>query len=420
MKGSTVITSRDATAVCRMIKRALIAGLASVGVNILDNQEMPLPITRHSIRASNAIGGVHVRLAPDQANMALIEIFDKQGIYLAANAQRKIETIFYREDFGRTDPDSVGSIDYMPRAIEQYSHDFFRLVNVEAIRARGFRIVVDYGYSPISSILPQMLGQMECETIALNAYTDAKRTPRGPAQRRDFLNNLSSIMVTLKSDVGVLLSVDGERMTLVDETGSIIEGDELLSVLSLLILRAHPNACIALPITMPNTVSQFLRKAGGEIERTKTDVRSLMAAASSGKAAVQFAGDTDGGFIFPEFQPAFDGLYAFVKTLEMLAVQNTTLHEIRAELPTFYTAHVTVRCAWESKGKVMRILAEESASSKVEMLDGIKVYEQDDSWALVLPDASEPVVHIFAEGRDRDQANELAHRYALRVTALRG
>jgi mannose-1-phosphate guanylyltransferase/phosphomannomutase len=105
----------------------------------------------------------------------------------------------------------------------------------------------------------------------------------------------------------------------------------------------------------------------------------------------------------------------------MLATQNTMLSEARASLPEFFTAHTAVRCPWESKGKVMRVLAEESASAaKVEMLDGIKVFESDNSWALVLPDASEPIVHVFAEGKNRDQANNLAHRYALKVTALRG
>lgn len=418
-KGSTVVMSRDATAVCRMIKRAFIAGLASVGVNILDNQEMPLPITRHSIRANNAAGGVHVRLAPDQPNLVLVEFFDKAGIYLSSNQQRKIESIFYREDFGRTDPESVGTIDFVPRAIEQYSHDFFRLLNVDAVQKRNFRIVVDYAYSPISAILPQMLGHLEADTIALNAYTDTKRAPRGAAERQVFLNNLSEIMVTLKADVGVLLGVEGERMTLVDETGSPISGDELLGVLASLTVRSNPGAHITLPVTMATALSDFLRDSGGEIECTKTDVRSLMSTASSDKDAVSFAGDADGGFIFPQFQPAFDALFAFAKTLEMLAQQNTSLAEARKQLPQFFTSHTKVRCPWEAKGKVMRVLAEETSGSKVEMLDGIKIYQADDAWALVLPDSSEPVVHVYSEGRTRHEADELASRYAARVTTLR-
>jgi mannose-1-phosphate guanylyltransferase/phosphomannomutase len=419
-KGSTVVTSRDATNVCRMIKRGLVAGLASVGVNILDNQEMPLPITRHSIRANNCIGGIHVRLAPDQDNMGLIEMFDKSGIYLSSNAQRKIESIFYREDFGRTDADSVGTIDFVPRAIEQYSLDFFRMLNVEAIKTRNFRIVVDYEYSPISSILPQMLGNLECETIALNAYNDARRVPRRPEERQEFLNNLSAIMVTLKADVGVFLGVEGERMILADDNGRIMSGDELLASMALMSARSHPGALVALPITFPTALAQFIQSNGGEIQWAKTDVRSLMAASHEGKSGVRLAGDSEGGFIFPEFQPAFDALFAFAKTLEMLATQEISLSKLRAQLPKHHTAHITVRCPWEAKGKVMRVLTEETANQRVELVDGIKIYQADDSWTLVLPDASEPIVHVYSEGRTTDEANENAHRYALKVTALRG
>lgn len=419
-KGSTVITSRDGTPVCRMIKRALIAGLASVGVNILDNQEMPLPITRHSIRANNCVGGIHVRLAPDQANMGLIEIFDKAGIYLSSNSQRKIESIFYREDFGRTDPDSVGAIDFVPRAIDQYSSEFFRLLNVNAIKKRNFRIVVDYGYSSLSSILPQMLGHLECETIALSAYNDAKRVPRGPKERTEFLNNLSAIMVTLQADVGVFLGSEGERMTLVDENGRVLNGDEQLGMLAMLTVQSHPGAHVALPVTMPNAIADGIRERSGDVQWTKTDVRSLMAAANEEKLGVRFSGDIAGGVIFPEFHPGFDALFAFAKTLEMLALQDTTLAKVRSELPDYHMTQVTVRCPWEAKGKVMRVLTEENSGNRVEMVNGIKIYQQSGSWALVLPDASEPVVHVYAEGHTRDEADEIAHRYALKVTALRG
>ena len=419
-KGASVVTSRDATPVCRMIKRALVAGLASVGVNILDNQEMPVPITLHSIRANNAVGGIHVRLAPDQPNIALIEVFDKSGINISTTAQRKIESIFYREDFGRTDLDSVGHIDFVPRAIEQYSKDFFRQLNTKAITDRRYRVVVDYAYGPLSSTLPQMLGQLGLESIALNAYTDAKKAPRREDDRKGFIKNLSDIVLTLKADIGIHLTADGERMVMVDETGHIFTGIEMLSALALLTARSHPGAQIALPVTAPLALSSAVQKASGEIVWTKTDTRSLMAAALDIKDGAAFAGDTAGGFIFPEFQPACDALFAFAKTLEMLATQDTTLAKLRQSLPTYYMSNAEVRCPWETKGKVMRIITEETAGEHVELVDGIKIFQGDESWALVLPDANEPFVHIYSEASTQNAANELAHRYALRVTALRG
>ena len=418
-KGATVITSRDATLVCRMLKRGLIAGLVSVGVNVLDNEGMPLPVSRHTIRSSNAAGGVHIRLAPDQPNLALVEFFDKNGIYLSTNGQRKIETIFYREDFGRTAADEVGAIEFVPRAIEQYSQDFFRLLNTEAVQKRNFKVIVDYAYNRISGVLPQMLGQLETETIALNAYTDAKKSPKTEADRDEFVQSLSEYLLTLKADMGVYLGDDGERLTVVDETGSVLSGSDLLAVFALLVARARPGAQVAVPVTAPSTIERILNEHGGGVIRTKTDVRALMGMAAEGKEGIALAGDTSGGFIFPEFHPAFDGLFSFAKLLEMLAVQETTLSEVRRMLPAYFIASETVSCPWEVKGRIMRVLTAESEGTRTELVDGIKTYGDDGSWVLVLPDASEPNFRIYAEASSQDAANELVHRAVLRISGLK-
>ena len=145
----------------------------------------------------------------------------------------------------------MGEIAYVPRAIEQYSQDFFRLLNTEAVQKRGFRVVVDYAYNRISSILPQMLGQLETDTVALNAYTDAKKSPKTAADRDALVQNLSNYLVTLKADMGIFLGDDGERLTAVDETGRVLSGNDLLAVFALLVARAKPGAQVAVPVTAP-------------------------------------------------------------------------------------------------------------------------------------------------------------------------
>jgi len=417
-KGATVITSRDSTLVCRMLKRGLIAGLSSVGVNILDNEGMPLPISRHTVRSNNASGGVHIRLAPDHPNLALIEFFDKNGIYLSTNGQRKIETIFYREDFGRTAADEVGEINYVSRAIERYSHDFFRLLNTEAVIKRNFRVVVDYAYGRISGVLPQMLGQMETEVIALNAYTDPKKAPNNPMEREALIYTLANTVSTLKADIGVFLGSDGERLIVVDETGRVLSGIDLLTTFSLLVARSKPGAQIAVPVTAPSNIEKVVEANGGGVIRTKTDPRSLMATAAEGKEGIVLAGDTEGGFIFPEFHPAFDALFSFAKLLELLAVQNIPLSQTVDALPAYFTATETVFCPWEVKGRIMRALMEDTLTHRHELIDGIKLYK-DNGWVLILPDASEPNFRIYSEASTRDAANEMVHRYVLKISALK-
>jgi mannose-1-phosphate guanylyltransferase/phosphomannomutase len=427
-RGATVVTSRDSGPVARMMKRAMISGLLSVGVNVLDLQSMPLPIVRHTILGGQLGGGVHIRMAPSDPKMGLIEFFDSQGIYLSKNAERKVETIFFREDFRRVDANQVGLLEFAGRSVEQYSEDFYRHLKVDKVRTRHLTVVADFAFGRLASSYPAMLGRMGCDLIALNAYPDVQKTPKTPENRAALLLNLAQIVQTLQADLGVLFEADGERMTLVDENGYVVEGDNLLALMAVLMARTHQRARIAVPVTAPRMIESLVGLHGGLVIRTKTDVRNLMEASSgdperAGRA--DFAGDDAGGFIFSEFQPSFDAMYAFGKLLELLATTDLRISELAAEMPAAFMARARVRCPWEIKGRVMRVLTkeadalEQSNGHKVELIDGIKFIEGD-RWALVLPDASEPFFHIYTEGTNQEEADRMLCAYVEKIEALRG
>jgi mannose-1-phosphate guanylyltransferase/phosphomannomutase len=427
-RGATVVTSRDSGRVARMMKRAMISGLLSVGVNVLDMRSMPLPISRHSILGSQAGGGVHIRLSPGDPRLLLIEFFDGHGVYISKNAERKIETIFFREDFRRVDANQVGELEFAGRSVEQYAEDFFHHINVEAVKTRRLKIVADFAFGRLAGVYPTMLGPTDCDLIALNAYPDVQKTPKTAEDRAALLPNLAQIVQTLHADIGVLFEADGERMTVVDETGRVIEGNDLLALMCILVARTQKRARIAVPVTAPRVIESLAALHGATVIRTKTDMRDLMETCSgepNRPGRVDFAGDDAGGFIFAEFQPSFDAMYAFGKLMELLAVTDLRISELSAELPASYVARASVRCPWEIKGRVMRVLTKEADSvadgngNQVELIDGIKFYQGKD-WALVLPDSSEPFFHVYAESDNMEDANQLLCKYVEKIEALRG
>lgn len=427
-KGATVVTSRDSGPVARMMKRAMISGLLSVGVNVMDMRSMPLPVARHGIMGTQATGGVHIRLSPNDPKMLLIEFFDDHGVYLSKNAERKVETIFFREDFRRVDADQVGQLEFASRGIEQYSEDFYRHVKTAEIKQRHLKVVADFAFGRLANVYPTMLGRMGVELIALNAYPDVVKTPKTPEARAALVPNLAQIVQTLHADIGVLFEADGERMTIIDEYGRVIEGDTLLAMMAVLVSRTRERARIAVPVTAPRMIEALAGLHGGLVQRTKTDVRDLMEVCmgdGSKRSQVDFAGDDAGGFIFSEFQPSFDAMFAFGKLLELLTTTDIRLSELSSELPQAHVARAHVRCPWEVKGRVMRVLTKEADSlsgtngNHVELIDGIKFYKGED-WALVLPDASEPFFHVYAEASSDTEANKLLCEYIAKIESLRG
>jgi len=416
-KGANVIVNRDVHRSPRMIKRALISGLPSTGINVIDVKSLPIPVARFITRNSEAIGGIHVRLSPFDNRVIDVKIFDGNGLDLDRKTERKIESLFFREDVRRVYLDEVGVITEQPYLAEDYSKAFLKTLNIEALRKiHDYALVLDYAHSPASDILIPIFSQIGLEVVSLNATTREDR----PTQHSDefdlAMNQLAVITRSLHAQLGVRLDSGGERIFAVDNRGEAVSGWNLLAVLASLVLRERPGGSVAVPVAAPNMLDWIAARHGGTVIRTKADSVALMQAAS--REGVVLAGDENGGIIFPEFHPAMDGLFSLVKLLELLAIREVTLSEELAALPSYYTAETTVPCPWESKGKVMRLLSQQFQTNGNQNVDGVRIALGDAEWVLVLPDVDRPLFHVIAESVSNDGARVLLEKYAALVSSL--
>lgn len=412
---SRIVTARDSTRSSRMIKRAIIAALLGVGCDVYDMRSAAVPIVRHYTKTDGAAGAVYVRKLPGNTRVTIIEMFDPRGAYLSKIMERKVENAYYREDFKRTDPEDLGVIEYTGRAIEGYQNDFFSLVGVSEPR-KPMRVVCDYGYSPVASIFPAMLARLGVESVSLHAYNDAKLAPRHKPDVDRHVEDLRRIVDSLSYDLGVLFTDEGERLTIVDDRGRVIEGNTLLAAMCLLLGKAEPESSVALSVTAPDRLIDLSERAGLQCIRTKADTRSLMNGALD--AGVTMAGDGRGGFIHPSMHPGYDAMFGFARLVTLMRQTGLRLGEVIDEVPAFSMAYAQVRCPWESKGTVMREITEQSRTSeKVETLDGIKVYSGN-QWALVLPDAVEPLFHVYAESPEQCHSDAIVADYVKRIEKL--
>jgi mannose-1-phosphate guanylyltransferase/phosphomannomutase len=414
--GQSVMTSRDTHPAARVMNRCVISGLLSVGIHVLDLRSYPLPLARYAVRVGGD-GGVHVRVSPTDPNALIFEFFDSLGITTDKNTERKIENLFFREDFRRTPMDEVGNLDFPSRMLERYTASFLEALQATALKDAGFRVVIDYAWGNASIVLPQILGGLGVDQISLNAYYDAKRARNFRHDRETHLERLGAVVQSLEANLGVLIDSDGETFALVDDRGRIVGRNRLMALMTLLIARSKPGARIALPVTVPNAVERIAAENGAAIVRTRSDRRSLMALADKEGDAIAFAGGADYEMIFPEFQPAFDGLYAAAKVMELLAAERQPASELVDLLPTWHVAGRTVPCPWDRKGSVMRALHDESRNGEVGTIDGIRI-QRNGGWVLVLPDASEASVNVIAESTSDEGATTAAAEMADHIATL--
>lgn len=414
--GQTVLTSRDAHPASRLTNRCIIAGLLSVGINVQDLRELPTPISRYAVRASGD-AGVHTGIAPNDPDRFLIEFFDDHGVNIDKGTERKIENIFFREDFRRTPMEAVGLLGFPERTIEGYSNAFLAALAPRAMPAANVRVVIDYAYGNASLILPRILSNLNVEMIALNAFFDNAKVLTFARNRSRHLEQLGNVTTSLGATLGILLDQHGEALALVDDLGRIIEKNRLLALLTILVAGSVPHARVAVPVMAPRAMETIAEALGATVVRTRSDRRSLMAFAAESGASLAFAGGANYELIFPEFQPVFDSLYAAAKIMELIANQGGPLSAIVDELPPWYIASRRDHCPWERKGQIMRRLLDETNGEQVELTEGIRI-GREGGWVLVLPDASDPQFNVYAEGRSDDEARRYADEIASRIDEL--
>jgi mannose-1-phosphate guanylyltransferase / phosphomannomutase len=398
-----------------MIKRAIISGLPSAGINVRDLDTVPVAVARYFTRTTDAVGGVHVRLSPFDPRVVDIRFFDANGLDINKATERKIENLFFREDFRRVYLDDIGTIEYARNAIALYTDGFLKCIDQQIIRKRKFKVVVDYSHGSSVDVLAPIFNAAQVDVIALNATMDPARYSRPLEEYEQDTQVLGRITPTLQADLGIRIDTAGEKIFVADDRGRVLDGGKLMAAMAELMLRGTKGGIIAAPVNAPSAVETVAKRAGGKVVYTKVVPSALMIAAD--REGVRLVGDAAGGFIFPELQPAFDGMYAIAKLLEALARYETRLSEVVDNLPPYHLIRVDVGCPWEYKGKVMRILSEQYRERREEPIDGIKI-DLGKEWVLVLPDADRPLFHVMAEARTHDAAQALADKYARVVTGL--
>lgn len=412
-QGSWVMVSRDQRSVARMVSRSIIGGLMSVGVNIQNLQATAIPISRTMAPKLGIVGGIHVRVHPDRHDCILIEFFDSKGINISKSKEKKIEGAYFKEDLRRVGIQDIGNMVYATGVLDTYRQTFETQLNVKAIRNSNSKIVIDYVYGVSGAILPELLSKFGCDAVVLNA--SLRQSALSFQERETLLHQLGQVVEALKANLGVQVSANGEQFILVDESGNAIRGEQLTALMANTIFTAYPRSPVVVPVHASSAVEQIARRHDGKVIRTKANPTALMEA-SQNDPNVVLGGSGEMGFIFPQLHPGFDAMFSVAKLLEMLTVQGRSLAQIRAELPRVYHRSYTVRCPWKAKGALMRHLVEIHPTEHLELIDGVKIINpQNDNWVLILPDAGEPLVQIFANGDEREWVEQSLRDYRQRV-----
>ncbi len=407
-QGLAVVCSCDGSDITRLLRRSLMSGLLASGVNIYDLKILPVPVVRYALKTGQYAAGIYVRHNPvDYRHLDLI-FFDGSAMDMPKSKLKKVDCNYFGEDYKLASINDIGHLNYPQSVLRDYRAGFISEIDVDTIREAGFKIVVDYAHGSSSEVFPDLFARLGISTTELNSHPSPGNSSVSPDEDAQAIVQLSAIVRSPNADAGFRIGPAAEKITVVDENGQPLDSQTLLMLVSELFIQTYHPTRIAVPVAATMGVEEIAERRGVEVIRVTNDHQAMMQIRDSGQ--VQFVGGTRGGFIFSDFQRGADAMFALARLLEMLAKTRHRLGQLRRNYEHLVRRTVSVPCPWSRKGTVMRRLISESENKRRQLIDGVRILE-DDGWVLIAPDRFNAAFSIFAESGSERITQSLISNY---------
>ncbi|AEH24387.1 phosphoglucosamine mutase [Pyrococcus yayanosii] len=398
-----VVVGRDTRVSGEMLKNALISGLLSVGVNVIDVGIAPTPAVQFACKHFRADGGAVITASHNPPEYNGIKLLEPNGMGLKKEREAIVEEIFLKEDFDRAEWDEIGRV-RREDIIRPYIDAIKSKVDVDAIRKRKPFVVVDTSNGAGSLTLPYLLRELGCKVVSVNAHPDGHFPARNPEPSEENLKGLMKIVKALGADFGVAQDGDADRAVFIDENGRFIQGDKTFALVADAVLRERGGGLLVTTVATSNLLDDIAKRNGAKVLRTK--VGDLVVARALLEHAGTIGGEENGGVIFPDHVLGRDGAMTVAKVVEIFAKSGKKFSELIDELPKYYQIKTKRHVEGDRKAVVAKVgeLARRRGY-RIDTTDGVKVIFEE-GWVLVRASGTEPIIRIFSEAKSEEKAQE--------------
>jgi phosphomannomutase/phosphoglucomutase len=410
-----ILAGRDGRLTGQMLFFAATAGIMSSGRNIAESDVVPTPALQYATKALGYRGSIMITASelPPQYNG--VKIMGPDGVEVSRLDEQKIEKIFHDGSATRADWKGVGSASPQPSVIRTYINGILSRVNTKLIAERKLKVVIDPGNGAQSLVIPQLLEMLGCKVITVNSIIDGSFPGRGPEPIPENLGDLVAAVRASKANLGIAYDGDGDRAIFCDEGGNLHGGDQTGSLLADYMLERNPNSAIVTPVSSSQVIEIVAKRRSAKVIRTRVGSVDVSRTIIERKALMGF--EENGGGFFPLHIPARDGGMTTAMMLEVMAARGGPLSKLIANaFPKYFQTKTKVPIDPTRMRDIMKAI-EKQADGKVEKVDGVKVWVDDKTWALIRPSGTESIVRVFVESETEEKADATAKKFIKAVKA---
>ena len=407
-----VVVGKDARLSGDMVEQLVVGTLIGCGVDVVKCGFASTPTTEMAVVFAGADGGIILTASHNPRQWNALKLLNDKGEFLTAAEGQAILDLAEREDFDFAGVDGLGTIeeeDFTDKHIDAVLA--MKAVDLEAIRAAGFKVVVDAVNSVGGIIMPRLLKRLGVKCICLNGEPTGEFA-HNPEPLPQNLTDLSETVVREKADLGVSVDPDVDRLAFICEDGKpFVEEYTLVSVADYLCERAEqagePIATVS-NLSSTRALRDVTEKHGGTYYASA--VGEVNVTTKMHEVGALIGGEGNGGVIYPALHTGRDAMAGVALFLSNLAHKKMTVSQLKATYPQYAIAKNRIELADKALiDRILDALKVRYAAEDVNTIDGVKIsFESERKWVHLRRSNTEPIIRIYAEAPTLEGAEALA------------
>lgn len=417
LKQAKIVIGRDARPSGEIIGKLVSSTLQSLGIDVIDLGLSTTPTVEMAVPAEEAIGGIIITASHNPNGWNALKLLNKNGEFISAAEGQKVLELA-----------SSGEVSYAPSkdlASYEQSDSYFDyhiqkildldLVDVEAIKARNFKIAVDAVNSCGGIVIPRLLEKLGVSRFEIFYDEPNGLFPHNPEPLPEHIGHICNEVVQHHFDLGIVVDPDVDRLAFVADNGEPFGEEYTLVTIADYVLKNTPGNTVS-NLSSTRALKDITLKNGGNYEPSAVGEVNVVTKMREVNAVI--GGEGNGGVIYPALHYGRDALVGIALFLSHLAKFGKSASFLRATYPNYHISKNKIELTSEiNVDQVLSAVKDKYKNQPINTVDGVKI-EFDAEWIHLRKSNTEPIIRIYAESESQNTADVLANKIIMDIKEI--
>ena len=412
-----IVVGRDARLSGELVRDLVVGTLLAAGADVIDVGLCTTPGTEMAVITKKADGGIIITASHIPRQWNDLKLLYSEGEFLSDKEGKRVLEMAEELSYNYPAIDRIGKVEERSDFNDEHIRQVLTLkgVDVEAVKARKFRVVVDAVNSVGGVVIPKLLRELGCEVVELNCDPTGEFA-HNPEPLAENLTEICAAVVREKADLGVVVDPDVDRLAFIMENGVMFGEEYTLVAVSKYILSTYGAGATVSNLSSSRALRDVTEALGGNY--TAAAVGEVNVVTKMKEVGAVIGGEGNGGVIYPELHYGRDALVGVALFLSWFAGMDKTMTELRAELPAYFASKNKIELTPAiDVDKVLLEMKSRYANENVTDIDGVKI-DFVENWVHLRKSNTEPIIRIYTEAKSQAEADTLAERFIAEIKAI--